>query len=573
MSITKLSIHNFRSIKDITLNLHEYNLLVGENNSGKTTVINALRIFFDVLKFTKNKDFPKFDTADKHSWIELTFEVTEEESTTYKDFTDNGGGESGVFTARKFFHSPEKSQINNIYLTKDDGDPRETPIKKRIPGNLIYIPAVSRTEESMKLSGPSTMRDMLHFLMKKAVVESNSFKELQDALNSFGDSYRKESTGEGTSIETLIRDINTEIQGWGVEFDINLKPIRPEDIVKNLTDYSFSDSSLDQDIDLAYYGQGLQRHLIYTIVRLSAKYGSTGTARKSQTQQPLTLILFEEPEAFLHPSQQKNLHRDLTTIAKAQNHQILATSHSPQFVSKNIAHMSSIARLQKTDKSTEAYQISSENLESILRGNLSLYRKYCDLLEDPKTSSSLKKKIKGQGLGDNNPNEEVRLEEESLKYFLWLDSERAEIFFANHVVICEGATEKTLFEHLIEDREALRTPACHAYFLDALGKYNIHRHITLLSALGISHYVILDRDEDRDVHEITNNFIESQKTKYTQGIHWFDKDIEDYLGVKPARRPNLKPLQVLNSVKNGTVDDAKLQGLEMILLEALQPAQ
>jgi len=45
------------------------------------------------------------------------------------------------------------------------------------------------------------------------------------------------------------------------------------------------------------------------------------------------------------------------------------------------------------------------------------------------------------------------------------------------------------------------------------------------------------------------------------------------LGQEPARRPNLKPLQVLNSVKNGTVDDAKLQGLEMILLEALQPAQ
>ena len=74
MKIRTVSLHNFRSIKDIKFDLEDHSLLVGENNAGKTNVITALRIFYEDhgIKFDGDRDFPKF-TTDDESWIELEF--------------------------------------------------------------------------------------------------------------------------------------------------------------------------------------------------------------------------------------------------------------------------------------------------------------------------------------------------------------------------------------------------------------------------------------------------------------------------------------------------------------------
>ena len=87
MELIKSIIHNFRSIKDAEFEINPYTLVVGENNSGKTNLLSALRVFYEDggLKFDKNRDFPKFDTDDNESWIELHFSTTDEEQATLKD--------------------------------------------------------------------------------------------------------------------------------------------------------------------------------------------------------------------------------------------------------------------------------------------------------------------------------------------------------------------------------------------------------------------------------------------------------------------------------------------------------
>jgi predicted ATP-dependent endonuclease of OLD family len=42
--ITRLRIQNFRSIKDLTVGLGETTVFIGQNNSGKTALIDAVRI-------------------------------------------------------------------------------------------------------------------------------------------------------------------------------------------------------------------------------------------------------------------------------------------------------------------------------------------------------------------------------------------------------------------------------------------------------------------------------------------------------------------------------------------------
>ena len=92
MQILSLTIHNFRSIADATFAVGDYSLLIGANNSGKSNIVDALRVFYEhKLSFDKARDFPRFATEDNESWIEITFKLTEEEQASLKDEyrTDN----------------------------------------------------------------------------------------------------------------------------------------------------------------------------------------------------------------------------------------------------------------------------------------------------------------------------------------------------------------------------------------------------------------------------------------------------------------------------------------------------
>ena len=45
-------------------------------------------------------------------------------------------------------------------------------------GNVIYIPALTTPNEQMKTTGPSPLRNMLNFLLKKVVEKSQSYSRL-----------------------------------------------------------------------------------------------------------------------------------------------------------------------------------------------------------------------------------------------------------------------------------------------------------------------------------------------------------------------------------------------------------
>ena len=44
MRITSVRVRNFRGIRDLRIDLDEVTVLIGENNSGKTSVLEALRL-------------------------------------------------------------------------------------------------------------------------------------------------------------------------------------------------------------------------------------------------------------------------------------------------------------------------------------------------------------------------------------------------------------------------------------------------------------------------------------------------------------------------------------------------
>ena len=77
MHITTLKIKNFRAIENLELNLNKgLNVLIGENNSGKTSVIDLLRLVFDKGNYPneiywKETDFRVINSSNEFKPIEF----------------------------------------------------------------------------------------------------------------------------------------------------------------------------------------------------------------------------------------------------------------------------------------------------------------------------------------------------------------------------------------------------------------------------------------------------------------------------------------------------------------------
>lgn len=569
MKIRKIRIHNFRSIKDQEITLGDYSILLGENNAGKTNIIRALRIFYENdLKFDSKVDFPKFKTDDQESWIEIDFLTTTEEQANLKDeykSTDN------ILKVRKFLKSDDKERVkanqsnifgyengtlsNNLFYGAKN-------ISESKIGNVIYIPELSKVDDSLRMSGPSPLRDMINFVITKIAKKSASFSKLEKDFEEFNSVFKTEDT-EGFSVQNLEQDINNEIKEWNIQFGLKVNPLQPNDIVKNLVSHFIKDGFLNnEEVKIDSFGQGLQRHLIYALIKLSTKYNDDIKKEKKEFSPDFTFILFEEPEAFLHPSQQEKMNTSLQLLAKDDEQQILITTHSPIFVSKNTDNIPSLIRV-KRDGESKIFQLYKEQVETLFDQNTGMHQMFLDKLNDSSVDEVVKKKIRDKKLANESDDLEIKLKEESFKYFLWIDGERASAFFAKHVLICEGATEKIFLDYLT-DTIWTEFKDKHIYILDALGKFNIHRYMNLFGFLGIEHSVLMDKDNDTDIHKDINDFIESKKNAFTKQIKCFDEDIEGFLGISKPSRNDQKPLNIIYKYNQKEIAEDKIKELKTL---------
>lgn len=198
MQISKIQIHNYRSILDMTLAGHDYMLLVGANNAGKSTVINALRAFYDDLKWSAD-DFPKVGALDAETWIEITFSLSDDEWDGLAESYKEGAAER-LLTVRRYLKSEGrvKASQSNLYGVVngvvEDGlfyGARQISLAK--VGRILYIPALTTTAEQTKMSGPSPLRNMLNFLLKKIVSKSEAYAKVSAAFEELN----AEARGEG----------------------------------------------------------------------------------------------------------------------------------------------------------------------------------------------------------------------------------------------------------------------------------------------------------------------------------------------------------------------------------------
>lgn len=552
MRAVEIKIHGFRSIHDAAIRLEPLSLIAGANNAGKSNVVDAIRLFYGDLKWDENRDAPKVTPSDAESWVEVEFLPTEEEITQLKDDYKSA---SGTFRVRNFvspstgadgkarsgYYAYENDNLsdNLFYGAKNVGSGKV--------GHIVYIPAVSKIDDNTKLSGPSALRELVAEVLNKVVADSPAYKELTKAFGDFEGSIKTQASADGQSLASLEREVTDEITSWEASFSLAVQSVQPDEILKTLIKPQLIDETHGGEIDQARFGAGFQRHLIYTLIKLAAKHANPpklSSGEKKEFAPQLTWILFEEPEAFLHPSQEEVLHDSLLKLVQDGTTQVLLSTHSPRFVSRSMDDLTRLVRLRRDAGITTSYQLSQTELDKL----------FDDALVADDTITPI-------GTTSADVNKAAMMA--SLKTELWMQATRATAFFSQRVILVEGASETALYTYLTT-RGLMEPPIRGLAVIDCMGKFNLHRFVAILSAFGIDHSVLYDGDNGGSHDAEVTTAITGAKTTFTKRITRFANDLESELAITPLSRneSHRKPQYVLYHLETGLVDSAKLDAVK-----------
>lgn len=579
MKLRNIRIKNFRSIQDADIEIHNYTMLVGANNAGKSNIMSALRAFYENISWTKD-DVPKLselniDNEDLESWIELKFELSDDE---WKKLAENHKSPNlpNILVVRRYFLSKNKvkTKQSNIYSVVD-GLVSESLFygAKNIGtaklGSIIYIPALISANDQIKTSGASPLRDMLNLMLKKVINSSPAYKQITESFSKFNE----EAQNTDGFLDKIVQPINQAISNWGIEFNMSISPISPEDVTKNLIAHAFTDTMLgNQSLSLDKYGDGFQRSFLYELIKLAPEIANENKllTKDNEFNPDFTLILFEEPEAFLHPAQQENMAYNLRRLSKADGQQVIITSHSSIFTSKATDDLCQIVRVHRENGKTSIGQIKIKELLDIFYQGLNFKKCLADFVYNHDIPENEKKEAK-RLLDSSEQDEEIEKQNEKFRYQLWLDSERTSMFFADKVLLVEGSTEKALFNWLIAKNDEWHLFAKYRIaIIDVIGKFNFHRYMTLLDKFGIPYGLILDNDEDKNHHKAINKMLQDYNcNKRLAEPVFIDNCIEPFLELTLPSRADLKPIEIIKKLENGEISDNNLQKLREKFTKAL----
>ena len=390
MWLRELTIRNFRRIEELTINFHRgLCVIVGENNAGKTAIIDALRIMlfpsrdFDALRL--NEDDFRSGTDYAPIEISCTFsDLKDEDEVHFQEcLVDIGDGKFEIrLNTRIEFNKTTRRPNVRSWGGETEGGILPSNLFDRIAS--IYLKPLRDPESGLRPGRHSQVSRLIDCLTEEA--QRAEFEAIAKDAN--------DKIRELKPVENARNDINAQMTS-----------IAGEQLAQK-TELIFSDpafhriiAGLQPEIEgLPFALNGLgYNNLIFTSATL-------GTLRRS-AQFSFRSILVEEPEAHLHPQLQILLLRHFVKVTAEHTGnevQVIASSHSPILVSQ--APIDSIVSIHECGGKVSAVSVSSIKMDEV-----------------PKEDEKLKKKLQR-----------------------FLDATRGELFFARRLLMVEGIAEALL---------------------------------------------------------------------------------------------------------------------------------
>lgn len=332
MIVSELKLYNFRKFKSIDGNpgLHiifhrGLNALIGENDSGKTAVIDALKL---VLLTQSNEyirpleeDFYKPNDGDACSEFKIDCVITDFNQNEAKNFIEylvfkKRDGKVEYSLELHYRAWKEGNKIFHELRVGDVDDCISIDVKVRELLKTVYLKPLRDAEREMNSGRSSRISQILlnHpvFKDKKEHKILDVFQEANEKIESF---FTEDD--EGKSILKTIRDNLEAFNDKGQDSNADLKTsnIQLKSILESL---SLNAPELNP-------GLGELNLLFIAAELLLLKDDSDGGIR---------LALVEELEAHLHPQAQLRLISYLQNEYNENDVQIIISTHSPILASK-----------------------------------------------------------------------------------------------------------------------------------------------------------------------------------------------------------------------------------------------
>lgn len=406
MKIKTVRVENFRAYKsETTFELNDLNVIVGKNDIGKSTVLEALDIFFNENKGTikiDKDDVNKKCKAEGNTEIKISVVFEELPETLTIDATNpttleseyllkpdntleivkkypNAGKEKVYIKA----NHPTNESCSELLLKKNadlkklltdeiecEDKTKNATIRKALWNHFSEDLQLNEIEiEIAKLDAKNTWEQLKKHMplyslfqsdrknsdgdsevqnpMKLAVAEILKDNELRENLNKVAQEVEKKLIEVSNKTLEKLNEMNPEIAE-------SLTPIIPSpDSLKWIDVFKSVSITGDEDIPINKRGSGVKRLILLNFFRAEAE------RRQQETNVPSIVYAIEEPETSQHPNHQRKLIEAFIELSKADKTQVILTTHSPAIVKMlDFEHL----QLIKDGEEKEVINIERSNL-------------------------------------------------------------------------------------------------------------------------------------------------------------------------------------------------------------------
>lgn len=377
MKIAKIKIENFRSCKNLDLNLQNFNALIGYNNAGKSNCLKAIK--YALLPSAKLTIADFFDEK-KAVKVEVSFDEVSE-----RLIEENPKlVESAKTKCAPFFHEShlkirkivDPSDLKKPYyelfnFKTNEWENNKTGFNNAIVPILpevIHIEAMENAVEDVTNNKSSTTIAKLIGCLRESWQQSlderikPKYEELSDYLSVNG-IHRLEQ------FKSFDVELNTHLDAFfpGVNAHLDLPLPSIDDIFKNIT-IRLEEQNTPREV--GQYGQGTQRCLQLALVKFLATQSSKALLTENH------ILMIDEPELYLHPHMVEIIRQALLTLSR-NGFQIIITTHSPLLLNSEDTFKGAIL-VKKSNMQTIISNNPSSKLERIVKSHIEKF----DLFEN-----------------------------------------------------------------------------------------------------------------------------------------------------------------------------------------------
>lgn len=372
MRLKSVKIQNFRCYKEpISVSFDDITTLIGKNDIGKSTILEALEIFFnnDIVKISSD-DLNIYAPGEK---VYITCDFSNLPETLVLDSGANTNLKDEYLTIandilriRKEYDCSKSKPSEEIFIIANHPTAegfenllglKEKELQKRVKdmkldtglkGNPIMRKAIwnscpdlqlAETEISVTKSKDDAARiwnSLVQYLPVYALFQSDrsskdSDDEVQNPMKIAIQTALSEAQTEITAIKNKVRARAMEIANGTHE----VMKILDENLASSLTP-SFTDAAMSKwsglfsvsmntndNIPLNKRGSGIRRLVLVSFFKAQADKKVANSVNKD------VIYAVEEPETSLHPNYQRIIIKSFYELSQSEHCQVILTTHSP----------------------------------------------------------------------------------------------------------------------------------------------------------------------------------------------------------------------------------------------------